>query len=159
MGHDIGPECKEPDDFLDRLKGLRGTCETGAAFAWRLIRAQVPDAKFAVILRDPEQVDASLSQFGLMGYGIELRQRYAHLLEISNQPGVFTCTFDLLQERSVCAALYRHCLDGELDPLWWKQLDPLNIQVDMGRRVQRLADNHQRIEGLKAQVNEQMARV
>src|SRR6185503_11458650 len=52
VGHDIGIGCAQPEDFAQRLRSdLAGTCETGAAFAWRLIRWLVPDARFAVVRR------------------------------------------------------------------------------------------------------------
>lgn len=157
-GHDIGAECSEPADFVQRLNGLNGTCETGAAFAWPLIRQEIPLARFAVVFRDPEEVAASLRRFGLDGYIQEMFTRHGHLIRIAQQPGTFACRYDDLRDTDCCRALHEHCLGEPMDVARWERLDRLNIQVDMGRQIGLLAEGHSRIENLKAMAVERMAR-
>lgn len=159
VGHDIGAESRSPEDFLGRLLRLRGSCETGAAFAWDLIRKALPRARFAVVLRDPEAVIESLERFGFSGQREEMFRRYDQLRAISAFPGVFTTSFDALADEGRASALHRHCTGGEPPAGWWAQLDPLNIQVDMARWVARLRQNQAQIQTLKAEASAQMANV
>ena len=158
MGHDIGVECATPEEFLGRLGAdLAGTCETGAAFAWRIIRKERPDLKFAVILRDPMDVCASLERFGLHGYLPEMKTRLEYLAEISRLPGTLNLTYEALCRPSACADLYEHCLGEPFDVGWWRQMDGLNVQVDMRRQVERLRTNAPQIAALKAEVTRRLA--
>lgn len=158
-GHDIGIECATPEDFIDHLKGLGGTCETGAAFAWPLIRQALPDVKFAVILRDPAEVCASLARFGLTGLEDEMAQRVAHLSEIAALPGTLNLTYEALADPQACRLLFEHCREEPFDAENWRRLAALNIQVDMPARLARLHANHDRIEGLKASVRGRLSGV
>lgn len=158
VGHDIGVECATPDEYLSRLKGLSGSCETGAAFAWRLLKRELPDAKFAVVLRSPAEVAASLERQGLKGQGPEMERRFEDLLELAAEPNVLAVQYGALGEFDVCRAVYQHCLDKPLDAEWWAQLSGLNIQLDMAQRLARLAVNVERIEGLKTAVRQRVAK-
>lgn len=157
-GHDLGMTIASPDEFTTRLRGeYAGTCETGASFAWRLIRQQMPEARFAVVLRDPAEVVTSLARCGVIGVAQEIEARWNELVELSVQPGVLTLGFDDLNREAFCAELYRHCL-GEAPPKgWWAHLDPVNIQVDMGRNLAALAARAAPIAALKADVRRLMA--
>lgn len=158
-GHDIGPTLDEPDDFRRRLSGdLIGTCETGAAFAWPLIRAMLPGARFAVIRRDPAEVARSLERFGIYGQQEEMWARAAQLDRIAADPDVLSVGYDELARPEPCAELYRHCLGRDMPPGWWALLDPVNIQVDMPRQLRMLSGRHLQIEALKAMAREDMAR-
>jgi len=157
VGHDIGAQCSDPDDFIHQLSALGGSCETGAAFAWRLIRERLPECRFAVALRDPREVADSLERQGLGDHRAEMWRRWSHLQEIAAEPGVLTVQFDKLTEPE-CGALYRHCTGEDVPAGWWTQLDPLNIQVDLPRWVARLQQNRSQIEALKAAAVQEMAR-
>lgn len=150
IGHDIGADCSCPQEFAVRLGA--GTCETGAAFAWRAIRKMKPNAKFAVIRRDPFEVAASLAKFGLTGYLAEMQQRESDLVTISEQPGVLTLDYHDLATPSACAKLFEHCLGEPFDVSWWIRLDAINIQVDMAKQLAKLVKNADRISRLKADV-------
>lgn len=157
-GHDIGPTLNRPEDFGARLRGdLIGTCETGAVFAWPLIRKMLPEARFAVVRRDPDHVTRSLERFGIWGQREEMWRRAAKLDELAAQPGVLSVGYDELGRPEPCAELYRHCLDREMPEGWWAQLDPINIQVDMGRQLALLTTRHAQIAALKAMAREHMA--
>ena len=150
IGHDIGADCATVADFFTLLGD--GTCETGAAFAWPVIRRLNPHIKFAVVRRDPYEVNASLERFGITGQLIEMQKRSDLLEDIADLPGTLTVTHEDLAKPNVCGALFEHCLGEPFDHGWWQRLDPLNIQVDMPKQLAKLARNADRIAGLKAEV-------
>jgi hypothetical protein len=157
IGHDSGPQTNNVAEFIAAVDG--GTCETGAAFAWPLIRRMLPDAKFAVVRRDPAQVVQSLARFGLHGYEDELADRVRQLDQISAQPGTLSVEFEDLANEDACAQLYDHCLGRPMPRGWWRHLDPINIQVDMRRQLQLLASRQPQIAALKAEAQRLMAYV
>lgn len=158
VGHDIAVDARTPDDFANRLKSdLCGTCETGAAFAWPLIRDMLPDAAFVVIRRDPGEVTSSLERFGLRGYGAEMERRADLLDQISMETGAPTFEYEALKAEGVCKAIYEWCLQSPFDEAWWRMLAPINIQVDMPTQLAKLVSNHARLEGLKAEVERRLA--
>lgn len=157
-GHDIGPTLDRPEEFAERLTAdLVGTCETGAAFAWKLIREMLPEARFVVVRRDPAEVVRSLERFGITGQEGEMWGRARDLDRISAEPGTVTIDHTDLGDRAVCAALYRFCLGVPMPRAWWAALDPVNIQVDVGRQLQLLAERRPQIEAVKAGARERMA--
>lgn len=157
VSHDLGIECKTAGEFLSKIHN--GTCETGAAFAWRLIHHRLPEAHFAVVLRPIDEVARSLERFGFGDQTAELEERQAHLLEIAALPQTLTVQYDDLRQQAVCAQLFDHCNNAPMSALWWRKLDALNIQVDMPRQIERLRANADRIAILKAEVCGSMAHV
>ena len=150
-GHDIGPTCDHPGEFIAKLREeVVGTCETGAAFAWKLIRRELPEARFAVIRRDPAEVVRSLERCGVTGQEGEIWGRARDLDRICAEPGTLAIDYADLARPEVCAALYRHCRGEPMPRAWWAALDPVNIQVDMGRQLGMLAARRTQIEALKA---------
>lgn len=153
VAHDLGPRLGTPGELVWRLRNeFAGTCETGAAFAWPLIRQLLPDVVFAVIRRDPADVTRSLERFGLVGYGEEMAARDRLLDEIAAQPGALSVDFNRLAEQGECSRIYDHCRGGAMPVGWWRHMDALNIQVDMARELRFLAENHGRIEAFKSTV-------
>lgn len=150
IGHDIGPDCASVADFFARLGD--GTCETGAAFAWPLIRRLRPDIRFAVVRRDPFDVNASLERFGIRNQLVEMQRRSDQLEDIAGLPGTLSVEYEHLAHASVCGKLFEHCLGESFDIDWWRRLDPLNIQVDMDKQLAKLIRNTDRIAALKAEV-------
>lgn len=160
VGHDIGIGCRTPEDFAGRLQGhgsLSGTCETGAAFAWRLIRDMLPDARFAVVRRDPHEVVASLERFGFTDCSAEIKARDRHLDEIAAQPDVMSVDFKDLADPAVCGALFLHCTDRRMSERWWGHMDLMNVQVDMPRRIEWLIRNADSVASLKSEVTRRIA--
>lgn len=151
-GHDVGAECTTPEGFAGKVASLGGSCETGAAFAWPVIRDLMPDAKFVVVLRDPGPVANSLARFGLTGYLAEMMRRREHLERIAELPGVLTVQFDDLSQPDTCEAIWDHCMDDKFDPAWFERLNAVNVQVDMGQRLARLSERRDNIAALKAAV-------
>lgn len=157
-GHDIGVECATVDEFIERLRTGGGTCETGAGFAWRLIRRELPDATFVVVKRPVGEVCSSLEWHGITGQEVEMNRRAAELDEIAAQPGVLTVNFADLASPAVCGGLFAHCLGWPLDLAHWQRFDGLNIQVDLKRQAERLTANRAQIAGLKAEVARRLAK-
>lgn len=153
VGHDIGVTCDSPAAFAWRLQNeLAGTCETGAAFAWRLIRRLIPDARFVVVLRPVDEVCASLARFGITGVEDEMAARNQLLHQIARQPGTMTIDWSALRFSGSCERVYRFCTGEDMDEAWFKAMEPLNIQVDMGRQLELLRARTEQIASLKATV-------
>lgn len=155
VGHDIGAECHTIHDFVIPFEhGMVGTVETGAMIAWREIK-DLLDPHFVVVKRPIWQVLHSLSRFGFRPEGLveEMLRRDAMLDEVSALPGVLTVEFDSLGDSAIAKRIWHKCLGPEpFDPQWFKLENGLNIQVDMGARIQRLSRNGDVLATLKAQL-------
>jgi len=150
IGHDVGVDSESIPDFIDRMKP--GTCETGAAFAWPVIREYLPMSKFVTVRRDRDEVCDSLARFGLSGFQDEMRVRDCHLDDIERLPGTKRFFYEDLARMEVCADLFTHCLEKPFDVSWWQRMDALNIQVDMSKQMRKLIHNRGQIESLKDDV-------
>lgn len=156
VGHDLGIGPASVEEYVSRLKlCYAGSCETGASFAWPLIKRLLPDSKFAVILRDPEEVIASVARIGFGDQRVEIRNRYLQLRRIDTDLAPVWWWHELDNEARV-AALYSHCTGREMDLDWWSKLRRLNIQIDAQQRIGAIRDNLGNIEALKADVRERM---
>ena len=153
VGHDIGIDCATPGDFLFEAS-LGGTCETGADFAWPLIRKLRPAIKFAVVQRPIDDVVASLARFGIGDLDEELATRAARLDEISALPGTLTVAYHELAHFTACRDIFEFCTGTRCESAWWRRFDEVNIQVDMVKRMAKLERNRPRIEALKASAME-----
>jgi len=159
-GHDIGIECASPEDFVEAMTGkLAGTCETGAMFAWRLIREYLPTVKFVTVRRPRADVIASLERFGLTGFEGEMERRDTFLDEIAALPGTLNLSFDDLASADGCRKMFEFCLERPLDLDWWSHLQAIDIQVDMQKCLGRLAANRSKIDALKADVARRQSRM
>jgi len=160
VGHDAGVDCATPEDFTGLFGPgkLAGTCETGAGFAWPLIKAEMPDVRPLVVRRPAPEVVASLERFGITGVAGEMQRREAHLAEISADPRTLTVDYASLTDPAICAGVYSHCLGAAMPLAWWRQLDPINIQVDMKRQLERLGAARESIAALKAEVARRTAK-
>lgn len=152
VGHDIGIGCASPEEFLARLSHRRGTCETGAAFAWRLMPGNIHKI---VVNRPVEEVCASLARFGIDGIADEIERRAAHLAEISAIPGTLTIDWRELSHLPAIVELHQHC-GVPFDHAWFAMMAELNIQVDVMRELARARANAGRIATLKAIVAERL---
>lgn len=156
VAHDLGIDCGSVSDFLGYFQqGLAGTCETGAGFAWKLLRYYMPKARFLTIHRPRAEVLASLARFGLFGLEEEMLRRELMLQVIAQQPGTMSLSWESLDHPDCCEKLWDFAMgpqapDFDFDN--WQNYNLHNIQVDMGERLSRLFQNHRAIEGLKAEV-------
>ena len=154
--HDLGAECRTPDEFVAMAKG--GTCETGAGFAWPLIRQLSPECRFAVVRRPTADVVASFERLGLLGLGSEMERRERDLDALSTLPDTLTVNYADLKSPAVCGGLWAHCRGDAMPMDRWRRFDGLNIQVDLARQLTRLEANRGQIAALKAEVARRLAK-
>jgi hypothetical protein len=151
-GHDIGVECETPEDFISRLWAQGGTVETGAAFAWPLIRQEIPGIKLAVVWRSPAQVIRSLEAQGIGDTNVEIMTRAQDLLMLAKEPGVLFVDQAAIGTFEGCDALHKFCTGKPLSYAWWQKMEHTNVQIDLAWQLSRVAENRDRIEVLKAEV-------
>ncbi len=150
VGHDIGIECKHPEDFLASFRnGMAGTCETGSMFGWRLLRHFMPQVKFVVVRRPRWEVLRSLGAYGLLGLEDEMERRDALLDLIGSLPGTLTLDYHNLGYPEGSEKLWEFCLGKPFDEPGWRQINAVNIQVNMEERLAQLRRNYGQIEILK----------
>lgn len=153
VGHDIGIECHSMGDFAEPFEhGMSGTVETGSMIAWQEIREML-DPAMVVVKRPVWQVLHSMSRLGFRPEGLveEMLKRDALLDEISAQAGTLTVPFDELKNHVVAKRLWEHCLPGvKWEPRWYALENGLNIQIDIGQRVDQLVRARPHLEALKA---------
>lgn len=154
VGHDVGIGCESPDEFMRAVGD--GTCETGAAFAWRLIRDRDPKLRFAVIRRPAVIVAARLAELGLDGQFEEMVARERHLAEISALPGTLTLDMEGLANESICRLLFEFCTGARHDRAWWQRFDRTRIETDLPKRLALLRDRAPQIAKLKAAAQARM---
>lgn len=153
IGHDLGVECSSLQDFEDSLEGVRGSVETGAVLGWRLLREWYPHLRIATISRPVDDVIRSLNAFGLgTANAGDMRARAEMLHALTMQPGVKNFTFEGLSSESECAKLWEFCLHKDFDFEWWREMAPINIQIDMAARVRALRANAPGLELLRAEI-------
>ena len=132
---------------------MNGTAETGAAFAFPVIKSLLPKANFLVIQRDPMEVYKSL---GAQGFAIDqndFAKRVWDLYALSAQ-GVRTVPYADLSLESCCRWIWQFCLDWPWDHEWWEYWNARNLQVTMGQRKKELLSGDARVVELKREVEE-----
>lgn len=141
-------------EFTGALALMDGTCETGAILGWRLMREELPGVRFVVVQRDPREVLRSLAQHGWDPHLIaeEISQRALMLQHVARLPGALSFQYPQLSDPLVARAIFEFCLEAPFDLGWWERLEATNIQVDMGSRIQRLAENAPRIAAFRHEV-------
>lgn len=153
--HDLATECASIEEFKSKLSLCDGSCETGAVLGWRLLRRELPELKLVVVRRPWPEVIVSLFGQGvqLASYD-ELIARAAQLDLLAQQDGVLVLEYRELWDPEACRVLFEHCLELPFDWQWWSYWAGQNVQIDMSWRLQRLAQNHERLEAFKAEVAE-----
>lgn len=146
-GHDEMRHCRSLADVRSWLaRPCTGTVETGAAPYWRLLRRLAPEARVAIIRRDPASVFASLRR---MPYQLdwayiarEMQRQNAALDEVTRRwPGALSVDYADLAHEATCARLFEHCLGLPHDHDWWASLAERNIQADVDGVVRDMAAN------------------
>ena len=156
VSHDLGIESDTPQAFAAGVRASGGTCETGAAFAWPLLRELLPEARFAVVRRDPGEVAARLWKLGYGDVREEIARRAADLDRIAAHPLVLSVRYADLDDELVCADLYQHCTRQAVPPGWWEKLRHARIEVDLAWQQRRLVGRAPQIAALKAEVARRM---
>ena len=155
VGHDEFSRCSSVQQCLDLFEGaegLDGTCETGAAFAARLLQREMPKARMLVVRRNPEQCRKSLELLGLYVPAADWLQRVSDIWAVSALPGVRTVEYEDLRSESCCKWIWSWLLGLEWDKGWWEHWTAINVQVDIGLRVKELLQRADAVQRLKAEV-------
>lgn len=134
-GHD---ELRHVRSFADIRSWLSqpctGTCETAAAFYWRLI----PEGVRIVVVRRPiEQSVNSMMRtmppgvFNREGMARYLTREDAKLAQIAKRRETLVVSFDDLKNEETCARVFEYCLPYPHDHEWWRLLSGMNLQINM----------------------------
>lgn len=162
-GHDVAIECNTMADFLGGFAcnggPLAGTCETGAVLGWQVMRAKLPRCKMTVVIRPLGEVYDSLARKGVVPQDGELEGRLELLESVGSLPGNHRLEYSWLSEWDCCEWIFQHHLRVPWDEDWYEHLAPMNIQVDMPQRVAQLHRRFSALEGLKASVQGEIAKL
>lgn len=154
VGHDSFSRCSSVSDCLALFHdspALDGTVETGAAFAYRLIKEKLPKARLLVVQRDPMDCLRSLMQKGIRPDPEDWAQRVRELWAVSAS-GVRTVAYNDLDLESCARWVWEYCLDLPWDGHWWSQWTTTNVQVDMQKRAEELYRNAEKVARLKEEI-------
>ncbi len=156
VGHDIAIQCSSSKEFIDSFSnGLDGTVETGAMIGWRLLRHELPRLRTLVVMREPDEVVASLLRKGMPASGGLVDEIYfrSHMLAgISAVPGVRTINWRELDRPATREALFEWLLDLPLDEDWDARFAATNIQIDFAARLVQLAQRGPVIAAMKQEI-------
>lgn len=135
-GHDQIRYMRSLDDVKAWLSMPNtGTCETAGAPFWRLLAKYSPQAQIVTVRRDVDEVFESLRKAGdhpdesalkkvLVGLDRKLDQIEGRMTN------VFSVKFADLEQESVCASVFEHCLPYRHDADHWRSLGARNIQIN-----------------------------
>jgi hypothetical protein len=152
VGHDAFSKQTTVEECLALFDGtLDGTVETGAAFAYTMLRDRLPKARFLVVQRDPMDCLRSLMRKGISPDPDDWTQRVRDLWAVSAS-GVRTVAYSDLDLESCARWIWEYCLEVPWDGQWWAQWTPINVQVDMSKRVAELIKDADNIAKLKLEV-------
>ncbi len=152
VGHDLIVRCDSIAEFDEAMTRHDGTCETGAAMGWKLIRTMWPKSKIIVVNRPIDEIVKSCAVKGLAVDRQVLEERQVMLQMLSRCAGVHSVDFDDLNSSDVCKWIFEHLLEIEFDKQWWMDLRHKNIQIDFAKRVKELYDGRERIANLVNEV-------
>lgn len=138
----------------------RGTIETGAAPAWRLIQHVCPPVRQVVLRRDIGEVMDSFRRLDVSAVAhydfprLERNLRYLDriLAKIAAQPGVMAIDHADLAREDAVAAVFEHCLPYKFDSAWFRAFRDVNIQVDVVAHLRYYHEHRDAIEGLKREL-------
>lgn len=111
-----------------------GSCETAAAFYWRLI----PEGVRIVIVRRPveQSVDSMMRTMPPGVFDREMMTRYLtredfKLAQVARRREALVVGFDDLKNEETCAKIFEYCLPYPHDHEWWRLLNGINLQINM----------------------------
>ena len=156
-GHEQIRFCRSLDDVSNWFRqGAAGSAETAAAPHWRLVRKLVPDIKFILIRREPNEVVESLLRLDMRGTAqfdearsaLMARKLCQKLDQIERRvPDVTSIDYRDLSTLDGAERLWSAALPYPFDPDWFHLLSTLNIQISMPHLIRYYFAN---IVGLKA---------
>ena len=136
-GHDEISRLRRPGDLASWWALPQwGSCETAGAYWWRAIP---PDVRIATIRRPVGDVVDSLARlfpFNRQVMEREMQRLDAKLDQVEARRDCLSLDFHEMALEEPCAELFEHCLGLPHDPKWWRQMAPLNLQIDLRKQVQ-----------------------
>ncbi len=143
-----------------------GFAETLAAPAWPLLLTAEPKLRTVVVRRPLDEILASLvaateskAQLDLDKLRSLLAYIRRALDKLSLQPQTLTVDFSELEQESVCAAVFEHCLPYKHDSGWWKFLSAKNINPDVMQLAALYMQREQEIAQLGKECRHMMFRL
>lgn len=98
-----------------------------------------PDARIITIRRPVTEVIHSLQATGVAFDDtlVSLIWRLDRKLDQieHRMPNVKSFAYHDLRDEAVCAELFEHCLPYKHDPAWWRQLDAMNLQINLAHQM------------------------
>lgn len=110
----------------------QGNCDTRLLLHWKNLKG-----KIVLIDRDYIEVCKSLENIGFLGNTLELCRLKLALEEAKKIYPVIK--FDDLQKEEVCKWLFEYLTEERFDSIRWKQLNKLNLQVDLDKEVFKIS--------------------
>jgi hypothetical protein len=114
-----------------------GTAETAAAPWWRMLDRFAPGARILIVRRPVSEVVDSLMNIPGLFFDRAVLERTISKLDRkldqikARRDNVLSVNFDDLNDETVCAAAFEHCLPHAHDHEHWARLAPVNVQIDM----------------------------
>lgn len=160
-GHDEIRHCRSLDDIKSWLaQPCTGTVETAGGLFWRLLLQYQPDTRIVTIRRPVDEVVRSLAALGVaFDASLEplMRRLDRKLDQIEHRvPGVRSFNYADLKNESTCAELFEHCLPYKHDHTWWRQLDPLNIQINFHHMLRHFHAHRAQLEKVAKQAKQRI---
>lgn len=160
-GHDQARYIRGIDDVRSWLSQDHvGTVETAAAPWWRLAVKYRPDVKIVVIRRDPDAVVESLMYCGItFDRAIltrNMRQLDRKLDQIEDNHACLSFRFEDLNQEAVCAQIFEYCLGEKHDPLWWRALSPVNMQINLRALVRYEVAHRKQLARVREELNREV---
>ncbi|CAB4202520.1 hypothetical protein UFOVP1366_31 [uncultured Caudovirales phage] len=114
-----------------------GASETAAASWWRLLDRFAPGARVLIVRRPVSEVVNSMINIPGLSFDRAALERAMSKLDRkldqieARCANVLSVKFNDLNDETVCAAAFEHCLPHTHDHEHWARLAPMNIQIDM----------------------------
>jgi hypothetical protein len=154
VGHDILAECSDVQTFLNSYShGMWGSCETGGAMLWEIVRQEMPECRIVLVRRPMIEVYRSLAAKGVIVDLSMLAELDQHLNQASLDPSIVSVPYAALSDRGIGKWIFEYCLELDWDELWWQQMVATNIQVDMPEWIKRLNGKRESFLALISDVN------
>lgn len=158
VGHDVLLNCDSLEDFerCFTVEGMLGTCETAAAWGWKIIQRRLPVVRFVTIRRPVDEVLSSLRRHGLNPSEEYMRQMDGVLDVIESLPRTLSVDFEDLDCAGVCEQVYRFCRGETPDDSWTARMLRLNIQVNMPSRIEQIRNRAPALSALREMANAEL---
>jgi hypothetical protein len=138
-----------------------GTAETAGAPWWRMLERFAPGARVLVVRRPVAEVVESLMRLDGCTFDRERLSRHMEKLDRkldqikARVPGVLSVNFADLEQETVCAEVFEHCLGLPHDHGHWAKWNAQNVQCDMRAMMRYFEAYRPALEKLAQQAKQQ----